>query len=366
MSLAPGNRTLLSSLQNLSEAASYHQLVSRLTGAMEQLIPSEGAVVFELRNCDNQFVSVTGNARLSQYFEERLDLLSEMQPLHPVAISSDLENAHAHEFVVSDIISPKAFRAHHYYRKVLAGLGTEECIFGQLFHGSHRTIWASCFRKKDTIKPREREIFRQLLAAVHSAALIHNTDIFEKTLLEGLCRLEPNPKSHPGLIFLGLEDESPLLDFTSSQYLNDVFGNVDRESVFRTLRKTFRITCREGWIDPFQPRWVQAPVQRSQGKLSAECLAKRDGSGAMLISPTDASSGRGAPEKETISNCEVLTNRQNAVLFWVSEGKSNEEISLILGISRRTVEKHLQLAFQALGVENRLAATMEYLRLKKN
>lgn len=51
-----------------------------------------------------------------------------------------------------------------------------------------------------------------------------------------------------------------------------------------------------------------------------------------------------------------LTNRQGEVARWLAMGKSNAEIALILGISARTVEKHLETIYRQLGVENRIAA----------
>lgn len=51
-----------------------------------------------------------------------------------------------------------------------------------------------------------------------------------------------------------------------------------------------------------------------------------------------------------------LTQRESEVLFWLANGKANKEISDILNISVRTVNKHLEQIFPKLGVENRTAA----------
>lgn len=51
-----------------------------------------------------------------------------------------------------------------------------------------------------------------------------------------------------------------------------------------------------------------------------------------------------------------LTRREAEVLLWVSYGKTNKTISEILGISPRTVNKHLEQVFRKLGVETRAAA----------
>jgi DNA-binding NarL/FixJ family response regulator len=51
-----------------------------------------------------------------------------------------------------------------------------------------------------------------------------------------------------------------------------------------------------------------------------------------------------------------LTAREREVLSWLSKGKTNRDIAQILGLSPRTVDKHLEQIYAKLGVENRTAA----------
>jgi DNA-binding CsgD family transcriptional regulator len=51
-----------------------------------------------------------------------------------------------------------------------------------------------------------------------------------------------------------------------------------------------------------------------------------------------------------------LTQRESEVLHWVIQGKTNRDIGDILGMSPRTVNKHLEHVFEKLGVETRTAA----------
>ncbi len=51
-----------------------------------------------------------------------------------------------------------------------------------------------------------------------------------------------------------------------------------------------------------------------------------------------------------------LTQREAEVLYWLSLGKTNRDIADILGMSPRTVNKHLEHIFSKLGVETRTAA----------
>ncbi|MFT5532753.1 MAG: DNA-binding NarL/FixJ family response regulator [Burkholderiaceae bacterium] len=51
-----------------------------------------------------------------------------------------------------------------------------------------------------------------------------------------------------------------------------------------------------------------------------------------------------------------LTPREHDVLTWLAKGKTNRDIADILGMSPRTVNKHLEHIFVKLGVETRTAA----------
>ena len=53
-----------------------------------------------------------------------------------------------------------------------------------------------------------------------------------------------------------------------------------------------------------------------------------------------------------------LTPRETQIAHWVSEGKMNPEIAIILGMAVRTVEKHMERILEKLGTENRTAAAI--------
>jgi DNA-binding CsgD family transcriptional regulator len=51
-----------------------------------------------------------------------------------------------------------------------------------------------------------------------------------------------------------------------------------------------------------------------------------------------------------------LTPREAEVLYWITEGKTNPEISTILDTTLHTIKKHNNKLFAKLGVETRMAA----------
>lgn len=71
----------------------------------------------------------------------------------------------------------------------------------------------------------------------------------------------------------------------------------------------------------------------------------------------------------TLSQSLALTMREGEVLYWVMRGKTNRDIGDILGVSHRTVNKHMEHLFEKLGVETRTAAAavaMQRLKLSPN
>ena len=55
----------------------------------------------------------------------------------------------------------------------------------------------------------------------------------------------------------------------------------------------------------------------------------------------------------------ALTMREAEVLVWIAKGKANRDIAEILGLSARTVNKHLEQIYVKLGVENRASAAVK-------
>lgn len=69
----------------------------------------------------------------------------------------------------------------------------------------------------------------------------------------------------------------------------------------------------------------------------------------------------GAPRSETTRS--LITERENQILFWVREGKSNQAIGDQLGISVLTVKNHVQKILRKLGAANRAQAVAKAMTL---
>jgi len=82
-------------------------------------------------------------------------------------------------------------------------------------------------------------------------------------------------------------------------------------------------------------------------------LIGRIGPGEKLFRLSESGGGQ---EEEFLRQNFALSAREAEVLLWIARGKPNKDVSDILGISPRTVNKHLEQVFTKLGVENRASA----------
>ncbi|MEO8506636.1 MAG: LuxR C-terminal-related transcriptional regulator [Betaproteobacteria bacterium] len=88
-------------------------------------------------------------------------------------------------------------------------------------------------------------------------------------------------------------------------------------------------------------------------RLALRALPAIDGDGWLLYVGDKAPAPISAPP----ATC-GLSPREREVLDWVAAGKSDAQAAAILGISVRTVQKHLEHVYVKLGVEGRTAAVM--------
>jgi DNA-binding NarL/FixJ family response regulator len=110
------------------------------------------------------------------------------------------------------------------------------------------------------------------------------------------------------------------------------------------------------WLDhaPAPGQTLRVPlldleVQLIDGASDAECVFR-------LLDP------RATPSPDVLQAALPVTQRESQVLYWIAQGKTNREISEILGMSPRTVNKHLETIFPKLEVENRTSAAAVAIR----
>lgn len=98
-------------------------------------------------------------------------------------------------------------------------------------------------------------------------------------------------------------------------------------------------------------------VPKSSSPLELEHALRATAGGQVFVSPMSAARPVSHPSPTKSFHEAELTARQKEVLNLLATGKSNKQIAWSLGISEGTVKVHVNAAFRALGVHNRVNAT---------
>ncbi len=175
---------------------------------------------------------------------------------------------------------------------------------------------------------------KQAIGAVGLAVVMLNPDLTPEWMTPfaaAMLGLDPNHENRFSL-------PAPLRDWLQTATAS---GSTDEAT------RVFDFECNGAGLRarlPFKPAdtapELDEPVREEQIPTTLLLLEKRGGS-ATKASPL-------ATYK--------LTQRETEVLIWVARGKTNKDIADILGLSPRTINKHLEHVYVKLGVETRTAA----------
>ncbi len=113
--------------------------------------------------------------------------------------------------------------------------------------------------------------------------------------------------------------------------------------------------------DGIIPSPLSLPVDPARGSDAVEiAYLGRIGPDELLLRATSSDASK---DERVLRENLGLTVREADVLLWLGRGKANRDIADILGMSTRTVNKHLEQIYAKIGVENRAAAAALVMRV---
>ena len=174
--------------------------------------------------------------------------------------------------------------------------------------------------------------------------------------LDGLSALSRIQRRRPDLILL--DAMMPGLDgFETCQRIKADPATADIPVLFMTA-----LTDSEHVVKGFEAGgidYVTKPINTEEvlARVASHLRTARILQTARAASQAQPLTLNDEPAYATLSARFQLTEREVEVLRWVACGKTNRDIGDILGLSPRTVNKHLEHVYIKLGVETRTAAT---------
>lgn len=239
--------------------------------------------------------------------------------------------------------------------KWLKSIEATDILGGNLVRGRFRSACVAAFKKDGTFTETEREKIRATVLITRCVLARLINDNYERRVLE---RLMNTRKETNNAVFLLRGDVAVPYNPGAVMYA-DVCWEKD-EVEFTLSAESMRAlneSLGRAWTGPVETHWTDVTVDLGGGALEVGALARPDSGILILFSP---------PSRQVLTGGTVpmLTRRQCDIMDWIAEGKTSAEVAIILEISPRTVEKHLEAVFQRFGVENRVAAVRTYLEAK--
>ncbi|MEK7952144.1 response regulator transcription factor [Luteolibacter soli] len=340
--------------QAIYRATSFDDVVDLLVAKLPGLIGTDEAVVMGTSPISG-VCSISDHGRISKILREQIDTVNRLAASHPIQSRVNFDDPGDLGFAMSDHLSPEEYRNSAFAREVFGEHAMADVMFGLLVASVRRKAYLNCYFLGAGITVQARERFDAILLTVRGVL-----DRLEAHNVERVVRQRIFGASAPlAIFFLNQSSEvCPLnhaaVTFAESRWAPDEAVRSLTPDQISQVDKVLDAA----WINPVTADWRDVTLDLGAGPTLVHALPKLSGEVIMMF-PT---SGHEPAGEEAVT---ILTRRQREIMDWIAEGKTSAEAAIILGISPRTVEKHLEAVFQRLGVENRIAAMRRYLDLKR-
>ncbi len=341
--------------RSIYRVTNFDDLVDLLVAKLPPLIGADEAVVMTASPLRG-FCAVSNHGPIARLLGAKLEAVNRLLPANPIVKKVDFANPGDLGFAMSDHVSPDEYRNSQFVREIFGDKAMNDVLFGLLVHGRGRTAYLNCYLSAGQFAYQARERFDAILLTARGVLdrlEAHNVELTVRRWI-----FAGSAKSSLAIFIVNLRSEICPINNVAVK-LAESWWPAD-EAVRPLSRARMAELGRElddAWENPVTARWKDVKIDLGGGDITVHALPKLSGEVIMMVHLGGDDAG-----EEALS---ILTRRQREIMDWIAEGKTSAEAAIILGISPRTVEKHLEAVFQRLGVENRIAAMRRYLDLKR-
>ena len=349
---------LVRGLETLYGAADMPSLAGRVTRCLRELFDCELAS-FDLIDLSAVHWNTLVVSPAIPNWEAFLQALQRHAHEHPI-VTHAARHSYAHAIRISDLTSLRQYRR--------TGLYNEMCVpyvasmdrqLGFVAKPSATLAFGASVNRRGKDFSAEQRTLLELLRPhllqayliAQAAAQIHERERAEREDVAaavdgGLCQIDATGKIEWMTAKVG-----PLL----ARYFPASHGRPDHlpPELRALLRAALAPERKSAAARPSPGRTWEFP--RPAGALTVSLAGKGEAGRWQLLLREEARE----PTPEMLAARHGLTRREGETLFWISQGKTYEEIGIILSISKRTAHKHAERVFEKMNVDNRTAAARE-------
>jgi DNA-binding CsgD family transcriptional regulator len=267
---------------------------------------------------------------------------------HPL-IRHFAEHPQARVAKISDFLTQREFHRLGLYSEFFRKIDVEHQMVIGLPAPSPRVAGIALSRSGSDFSERDRMVLSVLQP--HIVQAHRNAESFSRVKQEAALALVGLEELGQGIVLLGPDGEVRLVTRLARQWLATYFPGAPLRG--KRLPDVLQrwIKFQEALFDAGDIPTVREPllVEGEEARLLVRLIPAADGRVLVL-----------QQQRTVVTPASLatlgLSRREAEVLAWVSQGKTDAAIAMILSLSPRTVAKHLEHIYERLGVENRSAA----------
>lgn len=339
-------RAIVDFVRKLYAPADLDEFRDRLLDAIRQLIPCDLATYDEMNPAVH--TSVDRGNPTGAFPPEVSRRWQRVMHEHPVLMHCQ-QNGDLHAYPISYFYSERQFHGlalyHEYYKKI----SVEDALCKGIRVSGPVVIGCGLHRSRRSFRTRDRLVYD--LVGPHMTQAWRNARDWSRIRQQLGLLGETLEALDWGIVSLRPDARVRHMPLRARILLEEFFGSeaVTDHQLPGVLNAWVRQQLKE-----FGTNCVPKPLLPFTVKRDGSCLMAR-----LLTSPSEnllLFQKQHGPCQESSLATLGLTRREAQVLAWVAQGKTNGETASILGVSPRTVQKHLERIFIKLGVETRTAA----------
>jgi DNA-binding CsgD family transcriptional regulator len=348
-----GLRALLDCLRDIHTARDLDALRRRLPRAIAAVVPAEMTTYFEIERRTRNVTAIT-------YPGDAVDAAAERafdRTMHHSPLFRAYRRGQGSAVKNSDFLTRAKFRRLPLYDEFFRPVGVEHQMVKGLPGRPGLITGIALFRRSRDFTEGNRVMLNLLRPHLNEAYQAGRllTEMREELDLwrRGFEHIDR------GLIAVDAGGRIRLMTARARQWIADYFGRTRNGELPDALRRwiEYDAALLAGSSALATPR---APLIAERDGHRLDIRMVFDGDQRLLLLDEQRTEPIAAETLERLG----LSRRQTEVLVWIAEGKTNGEIATILGMSERTVEKHVQHILERLGVETRTAAAARALSVR--
>lgn len=343
----PQLRVLLGFVRGFYACHDRDAFVSYLLYGIATLIPAELAACVELDG-EGRVIDMRTEPSVAEFPDFR-QLFERYLRQHPHFTYHEQAD-HASAIKLSDFLTRREFHTRQLYRELYRPMRMEYVMSIALSDARPGWTMVVLHRSRRDFSERDRLLLNLLRS--HLVQAYANAESVRVLRQEIELLGQAMETKGQGIILLTKDGRVRLVTERARRWLVEYFGHSSQHADRLSQRLGSLLAHQEtsmGVTDDALPSRKPLMVKRKTGCLVVRHLCEADRCILLMEEQCQA--------RESVSLRPLgLTSREAEVLSWVSRGKTNAEIGEILGLSSRTVQKHLEHIFRKLGVETRVAA----------